>query len=422
MRWESGLSGWKRSNRDLLRDRFEKRDGNEMDGRRLNSKKKTIGVGIINMLPLVAGGVVAALALSLLFSRQSTDFANLALAEENTSLYASNDGYPIHCKGIEDAPACIEGHEARGKKPLVLWFGNSQLHAINQFEPGQENAPPLLFRRFLETGLDLLTFSQPNANLQEHLVLFQYLRTRLPLNAFILPLVFDDMRETGLRTDIAMALDDAKTTRLMEQREIGRKILAQAQSTGTTVDAIMSDKSDFKALKDTTQEKTEQALNHWLDEHCVHWAVRAEARGTLLWRLFYLRNRLLGITAQTARPLIPGRREQNMMALEEILRVAKREGIRVFTYIVPIRNDVTIPYVPDEYAEFKAEADELARRYGAVFANLENLVPAGYWGTKDATDTGSGQELDFMHFQATGHQMLANALDDLVLGREEGCL
>ena len=37
----------------------------------------------------------------------------------------------------------------------------------------------------------IITFSQPNANLQEHYVLFEYLRHRLPVRTLILPLVFD---------------------------------------------------------------------------------------------------------------------------------------------------------------------------------------------------------------------------------------
>ena len=64
----------------------------------------------------------------------------------------------------------------------------------------------------------------------------------------------------------------------------------------------------------------------------------------------------------------------------------------------------------EEYAAFKAEMATLADRPDVRFANLEDLVPADLWGAKAATTLGGGEELDFMHFQAGGHRLLAAAL------------
>jgi len=84
----------------------------------------------------------------------------------------------------------------------------------------------------------------------------------------------------------------------------------------------------------------------------------------------------------------------------------------VVVYIAPVRSDIEIPYVDDEYARFKAEAERLAVDSGAVFVNLEDLVPGSEWGSKDGA-LGT-LEFDFAHFRAPGHTLLANALGDLL--------
>ena len=370
---------------------------------------------LILWLPLIFGAVLAAVGLQVLFGGRSTRFDEMALGKETSSYWAKIGDYPIHCSPPVDADKCLQGFKARGASEAALWLGNSQVHAINQMKAGDTNAPPLLHATLRERfGLDLLTFSQPNANLQEHLVLFQYLRARVPTKVLILPLVFDDLRETGLRSEIAAALDDPPTDQALARSDVGRRIVKQARASADAVAAIGSGKDDLKALRETTQEKTELFFNRWLDEHSPLWKTRKEARGALMENLFFLRNRILGITAQTARPLIAARRDMNIAALQEILATAQAAGIRVFVYIVPIRNDVAIPYVPAEYEEFKKNAHDIATRYGASFSNLEGVVPARYWGTKASTNLGGGQEIDFMHFQGPGHRILAEALADFL--------
>ena len=91
---------------------------------------------------------------------------------------------------------CIRGAKQSGTATVFLWLGNSQLHAINQFKPGDVNAPPILFDRLRARNEYLVTFSEPNASLQEQLVLFSYLLPRLEPKALILPIVFDDFRES----------------------------------------------------------------------------------------------------------------------------------------------------------------------------------------------------------------------------------
>ena len=112
--------------------------------------------------------------------------------------------------------------------------------------------------------------------------------------------------------------------------------------------------------------------------------------------------------------MIPGRMQLNLDAARAILTEAKRAGIPVLAYVVPLRSDVATPYVEDEYARFKREMEALVTREGGHFANLERLVPAELWGQKRSTNLEEGAELDFMHFQAGGHALLAAEVGDLL--------
>lgn len=84
-------------------------------------------------------------------------------------------------------------------------------------------------------------------------------------------------------------------------------------------------------------------------------------------------------------------------------------------YVVPLRNDVDIPYDGTEYTRFKSSLENLAVKEGALFSNLEGLVPGELWGTKAGTSLNEEAELDFMHFQAGGHGLLAETLEHLVV-------
>jgi hypothetical protein len=377
-----------------------------------SGKQKEIILPAILTHPLISIGVgllLSALLLSFSSSGKATNFEELALGNDNSPLYAEYQGARIHCTGVDDAEICLEGARKRHLPKMVLWLGNSQLHAINQYKPGQENAPPILFRSLTNKGVDLLTFSQPNASFQEHYVLFEYLRNRVKPNVLILPLVFDDTRETGIRDSISAALHQPDTIASLRTTAIGQKILAEDQKNG-------SGNNDFAGLAETIQERVELAANDWLSDHFKLWASRPEVRGRLFNDLYQFRNTVFGITPQTKRRIIKSRYQDNIAALDAILTSAAGADIKVLAYIAPLRMDVDVPYKRDEYDRFKKDTEDLIRSKGAVFANLESLVPGELWGEKPATNVGGTFELDFMHFQAKGHVLLADKLAELLDG------
>ena len=126
--------------------------------------------------------------------------------------------------------------------------------------------------------------------------------------------------------------------------------------------------------------------------------------------LYLFRNWIFGITPSSVRKMIPGRYRLNMQSLQAIMYSANQKDIKVLIYIVPIRDDVTIPYDLHQYNKFKSEVELAAKKESARFINIEGLIPAKFWGSKPATNLVDVEELDFMHFQAKGHEVLAEKL------------
>lgn len=364
------------------------------------------------IIPLCLGAIVAMLFSYTAFSHQETNFEDLALGRTTTSVFAQYDGQRIHCADLTNAQECLRGSKQRGATKVAVWLGNSQLHAVNQYQNGQETAALILFRQLQKEHIDLLTFSQPNANLQEHYVLFEYLRQQLPMQMLILPVVFDDLRETGLRSGIASAIATPDVVATLRQTDIGQQIIAQ-------VGEQSQPEEEFRALRQTPQEVVEKTLNDLLEHKLPLWHLRPEIRGNLFNSLYLGRNWLFGIKPTSKRHLIQGPYKANLAALQAILTIARTENITVLLYIVPIRQDVELPYVAQEYAQFKLAVQRIAENTGSTFLNLEDIVPAALWGEKGSTTLQADtQEIDFMHFKAQGHALLADAIYQFVLTRQ----
>jgi hypothetical protein len=372
---------------------------------------------VAEWLPAVGPPILALLlalaAIDVLFGDVHTNFEEVALGSETTTVFARVGGAPIHCMDLRDVDGCLAGVRARSPSRVALWLGNSQLHAINQYEAGERTAPALVHDRLAGEGLDLLTLSPPNANLQEHFALFEYVRARVPLGLVIVPVVFDDLREDGLRATVAAALSDPATRAALEQRPEGAELVRR-------YDLAPAESEDLAGVAETVQERSEKFLNGWLADHSKLWDARPEVRGALFRGIYLVRNSLFQIDAQSTRHVIPARRDRNLGALRGIIASAAAAGITPVVYVVPLRNDVAIPYDLAEYARFKSDVSEIAREGGARFADLEALVPAGYWGRTLGGGVSGGTEIDFMHFQAPGHALLAEAVLGLVRDEPSG--
>lgn len=351
-----------------------------------------------SLLSLIAALMLAVAGLYWGFGGATTNFNELALGVQTESVFARYQGQLVHCSTFVDADDCLGPAQQRRLGKSVIWLGNSQLHAINQLQPGQTTASGLLAQRYRPEGVEVLAFSQPNASLAEHLVMFEGLRQRMRPTVLVLPLVFDDTREGGIRQDVARGLADPAVKARIARGPAGPQIVALAG----TLAAEQAESGDS-----SMQTKSETALTAALEDCCGWETLRLQARGQVFMALFRTRNEVFGIKPSSQRRKLPAVYKLNLAAYEQILASAKAEGIEVVAYIVPLRADAPRPYDPGEYALFRTETAAIAARWGARFLDLETAVPDKYWGTKGSTSADGGPELDFMHFQAPGHELLA---------------
>ena len=94
------------------------------------------------VLPLFIGFIASIIILNYFSPNDSEDkinFDELALGKDTMLSTAQVDNTQVHCHDLEDASHCIDGYNKISKdinNDVVLWLGNSQLHAINQMKPG----------------------------------------------------------------------------------------------------------------------------------------------------------------------------------------------------------------------------------------------------------------------------------------------
>jgi len=330
------------------------------------------------------------------------DANELAFGAETSNILGTVDGTVAHCSDIRDHHDCVADWEKAGSPKAILWLGNSQLPAINKMQSGEKNAPQLLFSKQLKSsGRWLVTYSQPNANLTEHALLYQALAPIYKPELVILPVVFDDIREQGIRPDLVDFADFQKSPDL-----------AKAGSVNGYIQPWLAGNKpiDTGVTENSLQERSEETITAALNKHWGLWESRPLLRGTLASAIHLLRNKALGIHSYTKRSVASELYENRMALLDELLSQIRDDGRQVLLYIPPYRDDIDGPYIAEEYDRFRADLQKLAIEHGATFGDFESIVPGEEWAT--VTDTIFGfQEPDFMHFTAKGHQRFAEAID-----------
>ena len=280
-----------------------------------------------------------------------------------------------------------------------MWLGNSQLHTINEKKNNDKTSSFYLFEKFFNKGYFTLTLSQPNANLQEHLLIYDYVSSFNEIELLILPLVFDDFRETGIRENLIELLNNKNIITNLKKSSIGTKLLEN------------NIKKNISTKDSTPQEFSEEYLNKKLSNISSVWDNRDFYRSSIIINLRNIRNFIFRIDPSSIRKVIPQRYEDNFLALKEITKLSKKNRTKTILYIAPIRNDVPLPYDLKEYDNFKSQMYSFSKVNNIPIYNFENIIPNEEWGYNI---NGESKELDFMHFKAMGHKILAEELHNKI--------
>ncbi len=347
-------------------------------------------------------------------NKENTSFESLALGTSTSSYQAKNRNLEhihfLHLDSLE--MLAFDRLRPQLADSISLFLGNSQTHSINQMRSGEVNYVELIDRK-MQNQNNVLAFSFPNANLQEHYICLQYVLSMKKVKELVLPVFMDDLREDGIREAFFSGLMN-QAFQIPNNSDVSKNINQQLKT-----QKVASDEGSSKPK--TTQERTEQFLNNYLNEHTRFWPKRENMRGSIFNWSYMLRNTVFGIRPGSVRKMIPESYERNLNALEEILKCAKQKNFRVYLYIPPIRSDVPLPYDLNEYQQFKKDLIDLCKNYASVakLKDFSQIVPARFWGYKDATNFIDKREIDFMHFQFQGHQILADSVWNFVNKRNK---
>lgn len=341
------------------------------------------------------------------FSFTEKELSNFALGKSTSTIYATDKNKKhIHVSNIDSLAKSkiLDTWKSNGSKDVVLVLGNSQTHSINQMQDNEFNYLEILDKDLM--GLQIVGNTNPNASIQDFLISYFYWKELLPIKHVFVPLFFDDTREiNGINYDFY--------PQLVNENFRFPSNLDLFKSFNNSLSLMKKSSNESSNTGLSTQERSELLLNDFLFSNWKSvWGKRKDAQGFVFSNLYLLRNFIFNINPSSTRRKIPERYFNNMLALDLIIEDAILNTVNIFLYIPPIRDDAKIPYNLDDYYLFIDEVRAKSEKNNIVyFKNFSSIVPSSFFGSKDPTSfTSKNKELDFMHFQFKGHEILGDSL------------
>jgi hypothetical protein len=285
-------------------------------------------------------------------------------------------------------------------QPLVIVSGMSQMYAINDAKPGDEIIAEHLDDVLRPLGARAFGLAAPNMDNEEALVylLATTLDPRTKPAAFVYGVCFDKFRNVDLRPGLTRFLERQPGLRdawlgLCSSRS------AQYPMACAKVRAAASDGKRTESREDDTEYRLRSALGRAVPIV----ADSTDLNGQAQYELYLLRNYVFRIKSTTKRPMLDSVYSLNQEFLGLMADVAKERSVQLVLYVIPLNPGADNPYVPEQYASFKAWLERFASVRSLPFANLEAAVPHDDWGL-------TNEEPDFKHFREHGHELTAAAL------------
>ena len=276
-------------------------------------------------------------------------------------------------------------------KKSILFLGNSQMGAINEFESGDLSFISLLSKDFKSKKSDFLIKGLwlPNANMKEFEFINQTLnRCSISAELLIIPVFLDDTRINNIRNE----LDDYHNLLCQKQKSSSIKVsnnLSNIQKMNQNI------KKRFKIFEDLK----------YINER-----FRID--------IYKFRNYLFNIQPTSVRNIRKPIYYENINALKNIVNSRDKQKLKTIVYIPPLLNSVNgglIPYKRKDYINFKKEISTICDSQKCIYFNFENEVPTDLWGLKKSTNLNKNKmELDFMHFTGKGHKALADKFSVII--------
>jgi len=303
-----------------------------------------------------------------------------------------------------DIGSCLSRIPDSRKTPLCIVTGMSQMHTINDRQPGDKLIVEEMDGKLARKGVRCFGLAAPNLCNEEALLilLISLSSEQTHPQVFLYGNCFDKYRNVDLRPSFQAFLRGRPELQAAWHAAAIRgkdKYPAASEKMLGTLDSLIS------ASASAVDDPLEQWLRKTSGAVVPIIADRKQLNAVSQQFLFQLRNWTLGIKNSSKRPVIRSRYELNQQFLELIMDECRAHGVEFVTYVIPLNPVAENPYVDSEYIAYKEWLAALCSTRKVAFANFENLVPTEEWG-----EWMGGP--DFKHFKGPAHKRTAAAIVD----------
>ena len=284
---------------------------------------------------------------------------------------------------------------------LAILSGMSQMHSINDHQPGDQYICQWLDDALAPKGTRVWGLAAPNLNNEE--AVFQMVSLvadpATHPTTFIYGLCFDKMRNIDLRPGYQNFL--RRRPAFVEAYESAARRFAEQYPAASA--KMIQNLEELRRASQQQDESFEARLRQHTEGFVPLVASRKDLNSQAQVKLFELRNKLLNIKPTSKRPMIQSRFEMNWQFLQMLNAIARENGVQLIFYIIPLNPQGDNPYIPAEYAAYKERCEKFCVQEHIPFANFENIVPAEDWGFFMGGP-------DFKHFRGIAHKKTAAAI------------
>ena len=297
------------------------------------------------------------------------------------------------CIGNSDNISCQKFllEEFTKKQNSILFLGNSQTGAINNFKEGDQTFITYLNQllKLQKKDIEVKSIWLPNATIQEFEVIYEGLKQcKLNPKFLFIPVFLDDTRSESIRNELK-----------------------------NYSDFLCGDISSLEKIQNSTSGNLSKLNNKIRNEIKFLYKLKS-LNEKFRTDIYKFRNLIFNIKPSTIRPIKIGAYTKNLKALENIINDRYNRNLKTIIYIPPLlfsNEKDKIPYKSNDYKIFKETIKKKCQLGECNYFNLENSVPNELWGFKRSTKFNKRDfELDFMHFTGKGHKILSKKFERIL--------
>jgi hypothetical protein len=305
------------------------------------------------------------------------------------------------------------------KQAQLMYIGNSQTIAIMDQNPGDLISPQwlqllLAHEKQNAAPVQVNLASLPNLSMPELLIKIVAAGEARPRrnDIVVASIVLEEFRGLGVRDEVTKVAEQPEVEARTKELLRSNPDLASAAGALTTVidpttKQLASGKNGLASASYAA--RAEEHLQSLFKTFPV-FSDREALQGLLYLTYYNCRNRALGITSASVRPIADSAYRASLQTIELMFGYAKSKNIKVVLYLAPIRPLQPNPNLPVDVARFRQDVPVLCKKYGTTCLDYVDLVPENLWTNYPDNASGTEGQRDYAHFTGAGHKLVAETL------------